>query len=140
MSREGAWLAVAASLLTWVLVELLLKVTPGQRETIEGGTMLLAAAVLFYVSYWLLSKIEAAKWTAFVRGKMQSALSSGSGMALSAVAFLAVYREGFETISSTRRCFRPPAKQRFGDRGIAAGAVGWSLSTCSSISWGCAWR
>jgi high-affinity iron transporter len=95
---RGAWLAVLASLLTWALVELLFQVTPGQREAIEGSTMLLAAAVLFYVSYWLLSKIEAAKWTAFVRGKMQSALSSGSGLALSAVAFLAVYREGFETI------------------------------------------
>src|SRR5881409_3760990 len=95
---RGAWIAVGASVLTWVLVELLLQVTPGQREIIEGGTMLLAAAVLFYVSYWLLSKIEAAKWTAFVHGKMRSALSSGSGAALSAVAFLAVYREGFETI------------------------------------------
>jgi high-affinity iron transporter len=57
---RGAWAAVAASLLTWVLVELLFKVTPGQRETIEGATMLLAAVVLFYVSYWLLSKVEAA--------------------------------------------------------------------------------
>jgi high-affinity iron transporter len=95
---RGAWLAVLASLLTWGVVVLLFEITPGQREAIEGGTMLLAAAVLFYVSYWLLSKVEAVKWTAFVRDKMQSALSSGSGMALSAVAFLAVYREGFETI------------------------------------------
>src|SRR5882762_6866292 len=106
---RGAWLAVAASLLTWALVELLFKVTPGQREMIEGATMLLAAAVLFYVSYWLLSKIEAAKWTAFVHGKMQSALSSGSGMALSAVAFLAVYREGFETILFYKALFTSAA-------------------------------
>src|SRR3989454_4986263 len=49
---RGAWIAVGASVLTWVLVELLLQVTPGQREIIEGGTMLLAATVLFYVSYW----------------------------------------------------------------------------------------
>jgi high-affinity iron transporter len=95
---RGAWLAVGASILTWVLVSLLFRITPGQREAIEGFTMVLAAAVLFYVSYWLLSKIEAAKWNAFVKGKMQSALSSGSGTALTVVAFLAVYREGFETI------------------------------------------
>lgn len=122
---RGAWLAVAASLVTWVLVELLFKVTPGQREIIEGGTMLLAAAVLFYVSYWLLSKIEAAKWTAFVRGKMQSALSSGSGMALTAVAFLAVYREGFETILFYKALFTSAGVSEVPViGGIAAGSVG----------------
>jgi len=122
---RGAWLAVAASLLTWILVELLLRVTTGGREMIEGGTMLLAAAVLFYVSYWLLSKIEAAKWTAFVRGKMQSALSSGSGVALSAVAFLAVYREGFETILFYKALFTSAGSSGVPVvAGIAVGAVG----------------
>src|SRR5947207_12367532 len=122
---RGAWLAVAASLLTWILVELLFQVTPGGRELIEGATMLFAAAVLFYVSYWLLSKIEAAKWTAFVRGKMQSALSSGSGAALSAVAFLAVYREGFETILFYKALFTSAGAMGVSVLGgIAAGAVG----------------
>lgn len=122
---RGAWAAVGASVITWVLVELLLVVTPGQRETIEGVTMLLAAAVLFYVSYWLLSKIEADKWTAFVRGKMQSALSSGSGLALSAVAFLAVYREGFETILFYKALFTSAGASTVPVvGGISAGAVG----------------
>ncbi|HXH63110.1 MAG TPA: FTR1 family protein [Gemmatimonadales bacterium] len=94
----GAWAAVAASLLTAVLVQLLFAVTSNQREALEGWTMLLATLVLFYVSYWLLSKIEADKWTAFVRGKMRDAVTSGSRAALVSVAFLAVYREGFETI------------------------------------------
>src|SRR5258706_10937031 len=92
---------------------------------IEGGTMLLAAAVLFYVSYWLLSKIEAAKWTAFVRGKRQSALSSGSCVALSAVAFLAVYREGCETILFYKALFSSAGASGVPViAGIAAGAVG----------------
>ena len=95
---RGAWAAVAASAATAVVIELLFEITPGQREALEGGTMLLATAVLFYVSYWLLSKIEVAKWNAFVQGRMEDALSTGSGFALSSVAFLAVYREGFETI------------------------------------------
>jgi high-affinity iron transporter len=94
----GAWAAVAASVVTWGLVELLFHITPAQREALEGATMLLAMAVLFYVSYWLLSRIEVARWNAFVQGKMEEAISSGSGLALGAVAFLAVYREGFETI------------------------------------------
>lgn len=122
---RGAWAAVGASVITWVLVELLVQVTPGQREMIEGVTMLVAAAVLFYVSYWLLSKIEADKWTAFVRGKMQSALSSGSGLALSAVAFLAVYREGFETILFYKALFTSAGASTVPVvGGIAAGAVG----------------
>src|SRR5204863_9064039 len=35
---------------------------------------------------------------AFVKSRMEGALSAGSGWALASVAFLAVYREGFETI------------------------------------------
>jgi high-affinity iron transporter len=95
---QGAWAAVGASLITAVLLELLFEITPGQREALEGITMLLATVVLFYVSYWLLSKIEVAKWNAFVKGRLEGALSRGSGFALASVAFLAVYREGFETI------------------------------------------
>jgi len=94
----GAWLAVLASLATFAGVELLFEVSSNQREALEGWTMLLATIVLFYVSYWLLSKVEADKWNSFVRDKVKNALSSGSRWALAGVAFLAVYREGFETI------------------------------------------
>ncbi|PYO41695.1 MAG: hypothetical protein DMD29_04740 [Gemmatimonadetes bacterium] len=95
---RGAWLAVAASVVTAVAIELLFHVTAGQREVLEGITMLVAVAVLFYVSYWVLSKIEADRWNAFLKSKMHDALTSESGLALASVAFLAVYREGFETI------------------------------------------
>jgi hypothetical protein len=57
-----------------------------------------AAVMLFYVSYWLLTKVEVAKWNSFVKTKVQDAVSSGSAVALASVAFLAVYREGFETV------------------------------------------
>jgi len=95
---SGAVWAVAASIATWVLVEWLFEVSAAQREALEGATMLLAMAVLFWVSYWLLSKIDVARWTAFVKGRMEGALAGGSGFALASVAFLAVYREGLETI------------------------------------------
>ena len=84
--------------MTAVVIELLFHVTAGQREALEGITMLIAVAVLFYVSYWVLSKIEADRWNAFLKSKMHDALTSESGVALASVAFLAVYREGFETI------------------------------------------
>lgn len=126
---QGAWAAVAASIVTAVVIELLFEVTPGQREALEGVTMLLATAVLFYVSYWLLSKIEVAKWNAFVKERMEDALSTGSGFALASVAFLAVYREGFETILFYKALLTSAGLPEAGGApavvaGILAGSVG----------------
>jgi high-affinity iron transporter len=70
---------------------------PASREILEGATMLLAVVVLFSVSYWLISKVEAARWQQFIRQKVEHALQRGGGSALALVAFLAVYREGAET-------------------------------------------
>jgi high-affinity iron transporter len=94
----GVGAAIGASLLTALLLETIFQASRASQETLEGGVMLLATAMLFYVSYWLLSKIEVAKWNQFVRGRVQDAVSSGSALALATVAFLAVYREGFETV------------------------------------------
>jgi high-affinity iron transporter len=94
----GVGAAVILSLLTAVALETVFRLTPAHQEALEGATMVLAVIVLFYVSYWLLSKMEVAKWNRFVRSKVQDALTSGSALALASVAFLAVYREGFETV------------------------------------------
>jgi high-affinity iron transporter len=94
----GVGAAIGASLLTAVLLETIFQVSRTRQETLEGAVMLVATAVLFYVSYWLLSKMEVAKWNRFVKGRVQDAVSSGSALALASVAFLAVYREGFETV------------------------------------------
>jgi high-affinity iron transporter len=94
----GVAAAAAASLLTAFALETIFHLTAAKRESLEGLTMALATVVLFYVSYWLLSKMEVAKWNQFVRSKIRDALTSGSGLALASAAFLAVYREGFETV------------------------------------------
>jgi high-affinity iron transporter len=94
----GVGAAIGASLLTAVALETVFHLTPAKREALEGGTMVVATLVLFYVSYWLLSKMEVAKWNHFLKSRVQDALTSGSGLALASAAFLAVYREGFETV------------------------------------------
>jgi len=94
----GVVVAIGASLLTALALETIFRITPAGREALEGLTMVVATAVLFYVSYWLLSKMEVVKWTHFVKSKVQDALTSGSALALASAAFLAVYREGFETV------------------------------------------
>jgi high-affinity iron transporter len=90
-------LALGASAVTAVVMATVLRALPATREVIEGATMLVAVAVLFSVSYWLISKVEAAKWQKFIREKVDAALQHGGGRALALVAFLAVYREGAET-------------------------------------------
>lgn len=72
--------------------------TGTSRAVLEGITMLLAAAVLFYVSFWLFSKREAQRWQAWIGGQIDSALSQGSLLTLGGAACLAVYREGAETV------------------------------------------
>ena len=93
----GVLLALGASAATAVVLATALRALPATREVIEGATMLIAVAVLFSVSYWLISKVEAAKWQKFIREKVDAALQQGGGTALALVAFLAVYREGAET-------------------------------------------
>lgn len=94
----GVGAAVAMSLLTAVLLETVFVLSAAHREALEGATMMVAVAVLFYVSYWLLSKMDVAKWTSYVKERMEVAVTGGSAFALASAAFLAVYREGFETV------------------------------------------
>jgi high-affinity iron transporter len=93
----GLTLGVLASLATAVVLKTLFAAMPASRSLVEAITMLIAVVVLFSVSYWLISKVEAAKWQKFIREKVTSALEHGGGKALMLVAFLAVYREGAET-------------------------------------------
>jgi high-affinity iron transporter len=93
----GVTYALLASAATAVVLKTILSAMPASREIIEGLTLLVAVGVLFSVSYWLISKVEAAKWQQFIRDKVNNALEHGGGRALTFVAFLAVYREGAET-------------------------------------------
>ncbi|HZX44354.1 MAG TPA: FTR1 family protein [Candidatus Nanoarchaeia archaeon] len=95
---KAAGLAILASLLTAWLIEKVFGLGFASREILEGATMLIAVIVLFYVSYWLVSKIQADRWQRFIEGKVADAITKGNKFLLGSVAFLAVYREGFETV------------------------------------------
>ncbi|MBR1821197.1 MAG: FTR1 family iron permease [Clostridia bacterium] len=68
------------------------------QEVIEGITALIAVCVLFYVSNWMISKAEAASWSRYIDGKVQSSVEQGSAFALAFTAFLSVFREGAEVV------------------------------------------
>lgn len=93
----GVVLGVVASAITAVILKTALAAIPASSEIVEAVSLLVAVVVLFSVSYWLISKVEAHKWQKFIREKVSVALEHGSGGALMLIAFLAVYREGAET-------------------------------------------
>ena len=93
----GAFAAVAASLGLALVAHRAGGFGAG-REAIEGLTCLLAVVVLFFTSYWLISRVEGRRWQQFIRESVQKAASSDRLGGLSMLAFLVVFREGFETV------------------------------------------
>ena len=93
----GALAAIIASvILAWAVNHL---ITDDAGDTLEGVFQLFAAATLFYVSSWMTSKGQSDRWMKFISHKLQSAeRSTIPGIALGLTAFLAVMREGAETI------------------------------------------
>jgi high-affinity iron transporter len=96
--HAGVAAAVLGSLVTAVVVETVFQLPVASQEVLEAVTMVAASALLFWVSYWMLSWVEVARWTRLVQRRLSDALGRPSSMALASVAFLAVYREGFETV------------------------------------------
>jgi len=95
---HSAALAVLASILTAILFQMVFRISGASQEILEGLTMLLATLVLFSVSHWMVGKAQAGAWQRYIEDKVQGSLSSGSTLALGAAVFLAVYREGAETV------------------------------------------
>ncbi len=94
----GVLAGIVGSILLAVAIEMLLGGSGVAQEMIEGWTMFLAVAVLFYVSHWMLHKSEAEAWQRYINEKVESSIDSKSAGALVFAAFLAVLREGAELI------------------------------------------
>ena len=95
----GGALGVLASVVVAVILQTIFSsVTAGvNREVLEGVTGLVAATLLFYVSYWLHSKASLSAWKKYIDQRTTQALARGSMVGLALLAFLAVFREGAET-------------------------------------------
>ncbi|MCU9997668.1 FTR1 family iron permease [[Pasteurella] aerogenes] len=96
--RQSVYVALVASVITAGLFQLIFANSGASRELLEGFTMILAVIMLFMMSYWLLSKVEAQNWKRYLEGKLSLALTTGSLIGLWLTSFLAVYREGAETV------------------------------------------
>lgn len=102
----GCFAAVFASaVLAWFLEYMMGDASGVARELLEGWTMFLAVAVLFYVSNWMLSKADTERWENYIGGKVQQSIDSKSQWTLIFAAFIAVMREGAELILFYKAAF-----------------------------------
>ena len=92
----GALVAVVASLIAaWLFAVLN---SGDHSDVLEGIIILLAAALMLYVSGWLMVKQDPRGWQEYLAHKADSALAQDTTWAVGALAFFAVFREGAETV------------------------------------------
>lgn len=90
--------ALAAGVVTWGVAATMVDISGANRELTEGFSSLFAAVVLLAVGIWMHQKSLAGRWQVYLKEKLSAALSRKSAFFMFALAFVAVYREVFETI------------------------------------------
>ncbi|MCB1607842.1 MAG: cytochrome c/FTR1 family iron permease [Xanthomonadales bacterium] len=96
---HAGWLgALLAGGLTWAVATYVVDISGANREVTEGVSGLFAAAVLLSVGIWMHQKSVAGRWQQYLHAKLSAALTRRSAIFLFTLAFVAVYREVFETI------------------------------------------
>jgi len=68
------------------------------NDLMEAGVILVAAALMLYVSGWLMVRQDPRAWQAYLHDRAGAALAKRTGFAVAVLAFLAVFREGAETV------------------------------------------
>jgi high-affinity iron transporter len=94
----GILIAIIASAITWFVAQFIIDITGASKALIEAIAGISAVIVLFWVSFWILNKVETKKWIEFVKAKVWQATTTGSVMVFAMLSFFTVYREGFETV------------------------------------------
>ena len=96
----GAFAGIVASLLIAYILQIAFPaVTSGtNREIIEGAVGIFAVIMMIIIGIWLHSKSSVKKWNTFMESQMQTVTKTGSFLSMFALSFLAVFREGAETI------------------------------------------
>lgn len=96
--HTGWVVALIAGAITWAVATFVIGVSGASRELTEGFGSLFAAVVLLSVGIWMHGKSQAGEWQRYIKDAVGKAMSRGSAWFLFGLAFIAVYREVFETI------------------------------------------
>lgn len=103
-SRAKAWVYIGAlagltaSALVAYFIGVWFPKAQASREFMEGVVGIVAVAVMLFIGAWLHSKSNMRAWTAFIQKHSSQALATGGFLALASTSFLAVFREGAETV------------------------------------------
>lgn len=98
---KRVWLGVGAAIGLSALFGIVILLTLGElsgstQQIFEGSTTLLAVAVLTYMIFWMRKQSRHIKGE--IESKISEALQAGTALALPVMAFIAVIREGLETV------------------------------------------
>ena len=96
----GAITGIIASLVIAFILQIAFPaVTSGaNRVIIEGVVGIFAVVMMILIGIWLHSKSSVKKWNDFMDSQMKTVTKTGSFISMFALSFLAVFREGAETI------------------------------------------
>jgi high-affinity iron transporter len=124
---QGTAWAIALSIAMGALLFVTVGELEGQAEALyEGGAMLLAAAVLTWMVFWM--RKQAKTIGGSLRAQVGEAVAAGGGLALALVAFVAVGREGLETALFLF--------VSVGDNGVVETVIGGTLGLLTAIGLG----
>ena len=120
----GIAAGLVASGLVALLFTLLFNGNGPEQEILEGVVALVAMLMLLYTSNWMLSKSSVESWNHYIQSRTVAAISNGSVISLALLSFLAVFREGAETVMFYQAIFAmAPGGRREIWTGFAAAAV-----------------
>ena len=120
----GVALALGLSVGLAFLFSYVTSLAGANQELLEGFAALFAVAMLIWVSNWMINKSSNKAWDEYIKKQTDASLSSGSLLGLAFISFLAVLREGAETM-----LFYVPIVAAAGDKvhyvwiGLAVGLV-----------------
>ena len=129
------WIGVASAVVVCLAVGVVLRIVDQQlpergQATLETVIALVAVAMVTYMIVWM--KQHARELRGSLEGSAASAVAAGSAGALVAMAFIAVFREGFETSVFLLAVFQQGSSPVASGVGAVLGvlvavAIGWGI-------------
>jgi high-affinity iron transporter len=113
----GAGVAIIASIGAAVVFEMFFE--GNHNDYVESAVLTVAAILMLYMSGWMYLRQDPRTWLKELRGHAERALNSGAVISLGAIAFLAVFREGGETVLFLHA--------------LAASSGGWGIGVMSGL-------